>query len=430
MNTRLLTSFALSPPRWSDRACRAARPRPATLVWLLGLLLPLAAGRAQTVEERLAHLEAALQELRAENASLRQQLEARPAAIETQAARLVVPVPAGKETRLVLGGFLQGQAEFGGAADPRFSGVRDRFFFRRARIYLAGSFAEHFEFKSELDLQGNTLSAGTGQLARANEIYIGWNRFPAATVRFGQLKPAFGAEQLMSDTVMPTIERFLASDRLSDSRQLGAGLYGSVAGGRFGYLAVVGNGNGSNVSANDNSKFLTSARAFGTIVDSPERGRLVLGMNGLHSEDDGVTRAGLGLDSVPGGAVDNLLFGTREGWGGDASWKHGRLSLSTEYLQMRYRPRNAVPAPAFTARGWQATAGWFVVPEVLQAVVRREAFDPNNHATGDDGRTWTFGLNYLLKGDDIKFQLNYLHGAHPEPGGNTGRWLSRVQIIY
>lgn len=406
---------------------RACRRLSACLGCIAGMFLPLMTVHAQAMEERLARLEAAMQELRTENAELKQRLGLAPIAGEPTAVRVV---PGGKETRLTVGGFLQGQAEFGDAGDPRFAGVRDRFFFRRARIYVAGSFAEHFEFKSELDLQGNTLSAGTGHAARANEIYVGWNRHTAATLRFGQLKPAFGAEQLMGDTVMPTIERYLGSDRLSDGRQIGVGLYGTVASGRLGYLAVAGNGNGSNTSANDNSKFLTSARVFGTAMDSPEHGRLVVGANLMHSEDAGVSRAGLGLDSVPGAPVDNLLFGTREGWGVDANWRLRRLSLASEYLQMRYRPRNAVPAASFTAHGWHATAGWFLVPDALQAVIRREAFDPNDAISADTSRTWTFGLNYLLKGDDIKLQLNYLVGDSPTLLNDRGRFISRIQIIY
>ena len=49
---------------------------------------------------------------------------------------------------------------FGGAPDARWSGVtgNDRFFFRRARISVAGAFAEHFDFKAELDLQAGLVT--------------------------------------------------------------------------------------------------------------------------------------------------------------------------------------------------------------------------------------------------------------------------------
>ncbi|MCW5548640.1 MAG: hypothetical protein KIT44_06720 [Opitutaceae bacterium] len=393
------------------------------------LCLPLV-GNAQTVEERLARLEEAFQALRAENTELRRQLGQPAEVAAPKGPSSVVPVPGGKVTRLAIGGFLQGQAEFGGAGDPRFVGINDRFYFRRARIYLAGSFAEHFEFKSELDLQGNSLGAGTGLMARANEIYIGWNRYPGATVRFGQLKPAFGAQQLMSDTVMPTIERYLGSDRLTDGRQLGLSLAGVTADNRLGYVAAIGNGSGSNVSANDNSKFLTSVRGYAMVADGPASGGLTLGVNAFHSDDAGVTKAGLGLDFVPGGPIDNLFHGSRMGWGGDVAWQRERMSLSAEYLQVRFQPRNAVPTASFNASAWHVTAGWFAVPEKLQAVVRHEAFDPRHRIDGDATNSWTLGLNYFIKGNDIKFQVNYLLGDSPLLPGDSGRLLSRIQIIY
>lgn len=384
------------------------------------LAAPLA---GQTLEERLQRLEARVEELATENAELK-------AKLGTPTASAPVVVPGGRETRLAVGGFLQGQAEFGGVGDPRFLGINDRFFFRRARIYLAGSFENYLEFKAELDLQGNSLSGGTGLLARANEIYVGWNRYPAATLRFGQLKPAFGAEQLASDTAMLTIERSLASDRLTDGRQLAVGLYGSVAAGRLGYLAVLGNGNGSNVSANDNDHFLHSARVYGVAWDEASSGRLVLGAGAFRTVDAGVRRAGLRLDATPGGTEDGLHFGIRQGWAVDATWSRDRLTLAGEYLEVEHRPDNAVPASAFTAAGWQATAGWFVVPETLQAIVRREAFAPGQGPGRDDSQGWTFGLNYFFRRDVFKLQLNYLLGDHPGLSDDGGRWISRVQIVY
>src|SRR4051812_10021414 len=223
------------------------------LLVFAGAALPeLAAQTAPGIEERVKALEQQVQGLAKENAELKQQLGWKGPAAP------VLPQPAGRETKLVVGGFLQGQAEFGRAADPRWAGVRDRFFFRRARIYLAGTFAEDFDFKAELDLQGNTLGAATGQLARANEVFVNWHKYSFANLRFGQSKPAYGGEALASDTNIYTIERSLSSDRLTDGRQLAASALGDVFGKTVNYLVVVGNGNGANVSANDNSKFSKS----------------------------------------------------------------------------------------------------------------------------------------------------------------------------
>ena len=388
------------------------------LVLLLAALSPVAlpAQAAPSVEDRLQALEQQVQGLAKENAELKQQLGWKGATAP------VLPRPGGKETKLIVGGFLQGQAEFGRASDPRWAAVKDRFFFRRARIYLAGSFAEDFDFKAELDLQGNTLGAGTGQLARANEIYINWHKYAYANLRFGQLKPAFGGEALASDTSIFTIERSLSNDRLTDGRQLAASVAGELFNKKLSYLAVVANGNGSNVSANDNSRFSKSARVVYTPV-ATATDKLVLALDGLWTEDTNVAKSDLGL---PG----NLFTGSRHMSGVDVTWTHGRFDLNVEWLHGTFKPAGAVPAAKFDAEGWQATLAYFLIPAKLRAVVREEAFDPNTATAGNTIRTTTLGLNYYLKGEDIKFMVDYLDGRVPGSGTDGGRILSRLQVVF
>ncbi len=389
------------------------------LLFLAALVSPALALLAQTapsVEERLKALEQQVQGLAKENAELKQQLGWK------ETAAPVLLQPASKETRMILGGFLQGQAEFGRAADPRWTGVHDRFYFRRARIYVAGSFTEDFDFKAELDLQGNTLGAATGQLARANEVFINWHKYPFANLRFGQVKPAYGGEALASDTNIFTIERSLSSDRLTDGRQLAAAVFGNVLDKQVGYLAVVGNGNGANVSANDNSKFSRSARLTYTPV-ATATDKFTVAVDGLWTTDAGVAKSDLGL---PG----NLFTGTRTMSGVDFFWTHGRFDLDAEWLHGTFKPTGALPAAKFDAEGWQATAAYFLIPAKLRAVIRDEAFDPNTSIGGNTIRTFTFGLNYYLKGEDIKFMLDYLSGDVPGSTSDGGRLLTRVQVVF
>lgn len=381
-------------------------------------LVPFVSAAESSVEERLNALESRLQELARENADLKKQLgwkEEKPG---------VVVQPVGKETKLAVGGFLQGQAEFGGVPDSRWSGMtgNDRFFFRRARVYVTGTFAENFDFKAELDLQGNTLSGATGHRAQGNEIYIGWNRHPEARVRFGQLKPAFGGEQLMSDTKLVTIERYLGSDRLADGRQLAASVFGDLFDKKFSYLLVAGNGNGSNVSGNDDSRFQRSARVTFTPWSAKE-GKLTVGANGFWSEDAAVSRSGLGF-------TGNNFAGKRHGSGLDATLTWDRFDFSAEWLQMDYRPVNAVPDAQFDADAWQATLAYYILPAKLQAVLRHETFDPNSRRANDVVDSWLFGLNYYIKGDDLKLQINYLKGDTPGATGSQGRLLTRMQVMF
>lgn len=381
-----------------------------------------AASSTASLEERLNALEQKVQTLSRENAELRDKL-----GVKKDGSLPVLAKPAGKETSLSVGGFLQAQAEFGRASDPRFTSggaaVRDRFYFRRARIAVTGAFAEHFDFKAELDLQGNTLGASTGNLARANEVFINWNRYEAANVRFGQLKPAFGAEALVGDTKTLAIERSLSSDRLTDGRQIALGFAGTFFDKQLGYYATAGNGNGANVSANDNSKFQKAARVTWSPALPKTAGKLTLGVDGLWTTDAGVAKNDFGF-------TGNSFTGDRTMSGVDAQWTWQRLDLSAEWLRGTFEPTSKTPRAKLRAEGWQATAAFFLVPAKLQAVVRYDAFDPNTDLGGNTYHTTLFGLNYLIKGDDLRLMIDYLDGHVPGATNDGGRLLTRLQVVF
>ena len=407
---------------------------------LLAFAIPARAADPLTVEERLRALEAKVGTLELENAALRQQLAAPPApppaphATENHdrppAPAPSLVVPRGNETRLTISGYMQMQAEFGGTGDARYAGAADRLYMRRARLGIAGDFPGNIDFRVEGEYGAGAIGAATGLKVQANEIFINWSRYPAANIRVGQLKTAYSTELLGTEYKGAIIERSLGAERIGDGRQLAAEATGDLFHQRVSYILLVGNGNGSNSSANDNSKFLTSAHVEAVVHDSPAAGHLLVGGGVLHSTDAAVTKLGPGFDSVPGGAIDNIFAGTREGWGLDASWHLGLFDFSTEMLQMHYRPVNRLPTASFNSRSWQMTAAYFIVPAFLQVGVRRAHFDPNTSLTGNSTESWWFGLNYYVKGDYMKIMADYLVSHAPDLPNDHGRFLTRFQIVY
>lgn len=388
----------------------------------LGMLCACGSAVAQSSDERLNRLESQVQKLSQENADLKKQL----GLTDTKTTPSLVR-PGGNTSNLSVGGFLMGQAEFGNAPDSRFAGMDDRFFFRRARINVAGNFDPvPWDFKTEIDMQGNTLGASTGNTSRANEIFINWHQYSFANLRFGQLKPAFGYEQLTSDTKTPTIERFLANDRLIDGRNLAVGAAGTFANSKFTYYTVLAMGNGSNVSKNDNNKFQPSLR----VTMAPYTGKLgdmnsklTLGANILSDENTGLSRSDLGL-------TGNSFTGKRDMYGVDAQWTLGDFYLGGEYIECKFRPENNVPFDSFRAKGWHGTLGYFVIPGKVQTIVRREQFDGNKAIGGNTFKEWVFGINYYIKSYDVELQANYIIGDGPGDTYDKGRLLTRVQVCY
>lgn len=366
------------------------------------LALPCIAAAA-TVEERLAEMEARLGALASENAVLRQQLDA----VAKKQAEPVVTI-AGKEKKLSIGGYIQVQGETGDAPDSRFP-VNDRFLVRRARLTVKGSFAEDIDFTFQSDFGNSNMSENKDYRAQLTDLFVRWKKFDFATVQVGQFKTPFGYEQLLPDTKNPFVERSLPSDKLTLSRQIGAMVSGDFLGERLSYSVGAFNGNKVNNGGNDNENFLTVARVSGVPVKTKAL-TVSVGANAFTTDD------GLGSSAVQ-----------RDGYGLDAQFKAGRLDGAVEWLRVDSNPASGANG---TADGWSAHVGYMIWENALRAGLRYETFDPDTNKRDDESENWTLGLTYFLKGDDLKFSLNYVLGDPAGPLSSQGRLLAQAQVIF
>src|SRR6266704_667709 len=182
----------------------------------------------------------------------------------------------GPELKLVLGGFIQMNFEDGdvSAFEGRFgqTALKDRFRLRRARINLTGDFAEKFDFKVEGDFENSDGLSSSRTAFEATDIFINWHQFPEAQVKIGQWKAPFGLEQLTPDTTLYIIERTLPTGAITPERQIGIQLWGkpfaTVWSGQadlLTYYAGIFNGNGRNITNNDNNNFMYVGRLESTL---------------------------------------------------------------------------------------------------------------------------------------------------------------------
>jgi phosphate-selective porin OprO/OprP len=360
------------------------------------------AAGAETIEERFAALEKRLGTMEAENKSLRRQLGSADAAVVTAS---------GRESKLSVGGFLHGNFESGQAPDARFAGINDRFLLRRARLNVTAGFVENFLFKLESDFGNNSISPKTGASGQLTDVFAAWTKYPAASLRFGQFKTPYGFEQLTSDTKTMTVERALPSDRLTLSRQIGAAVYGDVAQKRVSYTLGAFNGIGTNMGGNDSSKFLWVGRVSGVAYHGTVGGlktKLTTGVNAFTTEDKGT------------------FTGRRTGSGVDAQLVVGPAELQAEWLRNDLHP---ITGRGTGMQGWSLLSAISITRQV-QSIVRYESFDSNVAVGRTTTGVWTFGFNYLIKGDDLKLSLNWLSGSQPAPAADGGRFLGRVQVVF
>jgi phosphate-selective porin OprO/OprP len=349
------------------------------------------------------------------------------------AQSLGVIKPGGKEPTLSIGGLLQIQTEIGDRGDARFANDNDRVYLRRARLNAIGKFLEEFDFKLEMDFAG-TLSNTTGLRAQLTDGYVNWNRRPDANIRIGQFKTPFGYEQLYADPRLFTLERSLVNDRLTVSRQLGMQVGGDLFDKRLSYAVGAFNGNGVNNNFNDDDRFLVAGRLSGVLWQGRLGGQSAswsLGGNAYSSEDTNIPEPSeFAFDSTPSTPDrDNIFSGKRLGTGFDTQLQAGRFDFWAEVLGTKWEPTSRRPSRSFESDGWYAQGSYYVIKDRVQVVLKAESFDPRTKVDNDATDIATAGMNWYLKGHDLKLQTNYLR-VRSENQDDQDKILARIQVIF
>jgi phosphate-selective porin len=447
---------------------------------LLATVGPLAAAGASE-SDRLEKLERAVEQLQKRNAELETEvssLKAKQTAVVPEGQMKTKIISEGKtyvekvveeklplyvqqrgpELKLVLGGFIQVNFEDGdvSAFEGRFgqTAIKDRFRLRRARLNLTGDFAEQFDFKLEGDFGQSDGTSGNRTAFSATDVWVNYHQFPAAQVKIGQYKAPFGLEQLTPDTSLLTIERTLPTGAITPDRQIGAELWGKPFTSIWPeqkdlltYYAGIFNGNGRNITVNDNNNFMFVGRLeLQPLKDVFGKGSfLKFGGDVLNSRDEqgvNISQSSNLLVNSDGSLSPFVLPSAdeRTAWSVDAWLRMGPFDLIGEYLQEHVEGRtvNGVP-PAFsnfTTDGFYVTGAYYFIPKKLQAVVQWQYLNPGQR--GNDGLYSILGgLNYYIHGDDLKFMLNYVHTwsdfrqANPEFGEDQfDEVLGRFQVMF
>lgn len=459
-------------------------------------LLPFAAGAtaAQSDSERLEKLERAVELLQQRNAELEREVstlkkqkssaivlspekrskfvpDAKSYVEKSEAVEEKKPVyvvPGASEIKLTLGGFIQTQYDGGNvfAFEGRFgsAAIDDRFRVRRARINVVGAFAGHFDFKLEgefaqsdvtltvRDATGRTLAANSTRTAFGGlDLFVNWHQFPEFQLKAGQYKAPFGFEQLSPDTKLFTLERSQVTSALTPERQIGVQIWGKPFANAYPdqkdlltYYAGVFNGNGRNISVNDNDQYMFAGR----LEMQPWKGKIAegdawlkFGANALSSRDaSGTVLSPAGTLRVNSdGSLSTFVAPSaaeRTGYGGDALFHLGPFDLIGEYLSESYEPRTGAGFPDFRADGFYVQGTYFIIPKKLQLFTKYESFNPGQVAN-DDLSSITGGLNYYIHGDDLKLMAHYIHTWSDFRKNNSAfgqdefdQVLLRLQLVY
>jgi phosphate-selective porin OprO/OprP len=246
----------------------------------------------------------------------------------------------------------------------------DTWYLRQVRPELSGFIYKDFDFRVQLDFPtGPAAISGTIQ-----DAYAGWRGIPEFSLRVGQFKEPFGQEQTTPDRFLDFNERS-QGDRFTPSRDIGAEVYGTIAGGVFTYELGYFNGAGRAVLDNNKGKeeaVRLRVQPFALADESSIFKYLRLGVAGTVSSNQKApinafnsNSAYLNISYLTTANVPaNVLDGQRDRWGGEATWNYGPVGLRGEAWR---RVDHVDTATLFHHRipttAWSAEATWLVTGE-------------------------------------------------------------------
>jgi phosphate-selective porin OprO/OprP len=309
---------------------------------------------------------------------------------------------------------------------------------RRAKFKLEGWFYKPaFEYELQLNWPDVNNTPPSQFLEDAN---IDWDlsndNLKAFRFRLGQFKAPFGRQQITSSGAQQFVDRAIQDARFNDGRETGLALWGTLGGNRLDWRTMVSNGNGRSQVANDNSRYLYTARVMWQAIGNTRMNQWGSGL--LFTEGDlGDSAANAGpLLAVAGQFSHNDRFNATTGndlrnrtWGADYTFKHKGFATVGEAAWRNSKPETGAK---LEAKGFllQASYAW-KAPGIAGAsfweIAGRYAWvDPSDLADDNDQSEVGVALNYYYNRHNLKVQLDWRQIE--DDAANSGRGTSNQEL--
>ncbi|MDZ7659997.1 porin [Fodinibius sp.] len=273
-----------------------------------------------------------------------------------------------------------------------------------ARLQVYGEFDNKFGYQ----LQTNFVSS-TALL----DVNMYYNLTPNFSVKAGLFKAPFSYEYLTGAATIDFVNRSSVVNQLAPKRQVGLQMQGDMADGRFRYTAGMFNGNGFGANANDDDKFLYTARIEANSgIGGSSDSKFMMGLNASYEQSESATTGAGLLSQVEG---EQLLLGA------DTRISYKGMMLAGEFI---YSTINADAGTEYNPFGYYLTGGYFVMPKT-QLLARWDYFDGD--FIGNSSESVLGGIN-IFPSDFSEIQLNYIYPL--EDGVDFSRILLNLQINF
>jgi hypothetical protein len=280
-------------------------------------------------------------------------------------------------------------------ADVQFGPGASGFRLSNARLSLGGTLDQGIGYYLQTEF------TGTAPVSPLLDARLRYTAAPALRVDVGLFKTDFSTEFIRGAPQLDIIGRSPVVNALAPNRQLGVAVGGRLREGTVSYSAGIFNDNGLTAGDFGNSRFLYVAR--GEVRPAIEGGRLQVGANVAYSADD----TPLTLNGTPVQADRRLLLGA------DARFTSDRVLLDGEVIYGDIDRADVVTpvvgAETVTSLGFYVTAGYDLVPDTHQFVVRFDFFGPDlsdGPQVGEPTNRVVLGYNFFAT-EVATLQANY-----------------------
>jgi phosphate-selective porin OprO and OprP len=311
---------------------------------------------------------------------------------------------------------------------------------RRAKFKLEGWFYRPWlEFETQLNWPD---VSGTPPARFLEDANIDWDPTKGKKtirVRFGQFKAPYGRQQLTSSGAQQFVDRASTDERYNPGRETGLALWGTLGGNKLDWRAMVSNGNGRTQTANDNDKYLWTARLMWQPNGATRMNQW--GSGALLTEGD-LDSTDKPLFALAANVANNNRHDTTTNndlddfqWGGDYTFKYKGFASVGEYHHRRSTPEEG---GKFNDEGLLLQASYaFKAPKMGPAAFwelagRYVKIDPNSTKDNDDREEIGVALNYYYNRHNLKVQADWrqLKDDAANSGAGTTSQEIRVQTQF
>jgi hypothetical protein len=318
----------------------------------------------------------------------------------------------------------------------------------RAKFKLEGWF---YKPDLEYEVQLNWPDVAQSPPARfLEDALIDWDlsRQKHFRIRFGQFKAPYGRQRLTSSGALQFVDRAATDARYSANRETGLALWGRLGRNKVDWRLMLSNGNGRSQQANDNDKYLWTARVMWQAIGNAPMNQW--GSGPLLTEGDQGDSASGALLAIAGNFLKNdrrfsaaTPVNDDTQFGLDYTFKYRGFASVGEYHHRASDPyTGAVAGPGFDDTGYmlQASYAW-KGPAVVsgggfwEVAFRYSRIDPTDAVSTPNDRTEIGGaLSWFANRNNLKVQADFLQledeAANSGAGAKTRQFRLQTQFVF